>query len=123
VDLPEEFTAQMNDDLNIPGALAVIHETVTAGNTDLDDQRLSQAHQRWSEVVAMLEVLGLSLDTSNQTNQEHRALDLLIRTLIAERNKAREEKNYQRADQIRDQLIKIGIELSDSISGTHWSLN
>jgi cysteinyl-tRNA synthetase len=123
VDLPEEFTAQMNDDLNIPGALAVIHETVTAGNTDLDDQRLSQAHQRWSEVVAMLEVLGLSLETSNQTNQEHRALDLLIQTLIAERNKAREEKNYQRADQIRDQLIEIGIELSDSISGTHWSLN
>jgi cysteinyl-tRNA synthetase len=123
VELPEEFTAQMNDDLNIPGALAVIHETVTAGNTDLDDQRLSQAHQRWSEVVAMLEVLGLSVDTSNQTNQEHRALDLLIRTLIAERNKAREEKNYQRADQIRDQLIEIGIELSDSISGTHWSLN
>jgi len=123
VDLPQEFTMQMNDDLNIPGALAVIHETATAGNTDLDEQRLSQAHQRWGEVVAMLEVLGLSVDTSNQTNQEHRALDLLIRTLIAERNKAREEKNYQRADQIRDQLIEIGIELSDSTSGTHWSLN
>jgi cysteinyl-tRNA synthetase len=47
----------------------------------------------------------------------------LIQTLIAERNKAREDKNYQRADQIRDQLIEIGIELSDSTSGTHWSLN
>ena len=122
VELPDDFTTQMNDDLNIPGALAVIHESATAGNTDLDEQRLSQAHQRWSEVVGMLEVLGLSLDTSNRTNQEHRALDQLIQTLIAERNKAREDKNYQRADQIRDQLIEIGIELSDSTSGTHWSL-
>jgi cysteinyl-tRNA synthetase len=123
VELPDEFTLQMNDDLNIPGALAVIHESATAGNTDLDEQRLSQGHQRWSEVVGMLEVLGLSLDTSNRTNQEHLALDQLIQTLIAERNKAREDKNYQRADQIRDQLIEIGIELSDSTSGTHWSLN
>ena len=123
VELPDEFTLQMNDDLNIPGALAVIHESATAGNTDLDEQRLSQAHQRWSEVVGMLEVLGLSLDSSNRTNQEHRALDQLIQTLIAERNKAREDKNYQRADQIRDQLLEIGIELSDSTSGTHWSLN
>ena len=123
VKLPDEFTLQMNDDLNIPGSLAVIHEAATAGNTDLDEQRLSQAHQRWCEVVAMLEVLGLSVDQSDETNQEHQALDQVIQTLIAERNKAREEKNYQRADQIRDQLLEIGIELSDSTSGTHWSFN
>ncbi len=121
--LPQEFTDQMNDDLNIPGALAVIHEAARAGNTDLDEQRLSQASRRWSEVVAMLEVLGLAVDSTEDKNLEHQALDGVIQTLITERNKAREDKNYQRADQIRDQLLEIGIELADSPAGTHWSLN
>jgi len=121
--LPQEFVDHMNDDLNIPGALAVIHEAARAGNTDLDEQRLSQASRRWSEVVAMLEVLGLAADSSEDKNLEHKALDGVIQTLIAERNKAREDKNYQRADQIRDQLLEIGIELADSPAGTHWSLN
>ena len=121
--LPAEFQEHMNDDLNVPGALAVIHETARSGNTDLDEQRLAQAHQSWGEVVAMLDVLGLAPESSKDSNLEHQALDKVIGALISERNKAREEKNYQRADQIRDQLLEIGIELADSSSGTHWSLN
>lgn len=122
-ELPQEFIDHMNDDLNVPGALAVIHEAARSGNTDLDEQRLAQAHQSWCEVRAMLDVLGLAPEPSEQPNPEHQALDKVIQTLIAERNQAREEKNYQRADQIRDQLLAIGIELADSSSGTHWSLN
>lgn len=121
--LPKEFVDHMNDDLNIPGALAVIHEAARAGNTDLDEQRLSQASRRWSEVVAMLDVLGLSAESSEDKNLEHQALDGIIQALIGERNTAREDKNYERADQIRDQLLEIGIELADSPAGTHWSLN
>jgi cysteinyl-tRNA synthetase len=121
--LPAEFQEHMNDDLNVPGALAVIHETARSGNTDLDEQRLAQAHQSWGEVVAMLDVLGLAPESSKDSNLEHQALDKVIGALISERNRAREEKNYQRADQIRDQLLEIGIELADSSSGTHWSLN
>lgn len=122
-ELPQEFVDHMNDDLNVPGALAVIHERARMGNTDLDEQRLAQAYQSWCEVSTMLDVLGLAPEEQKDPNGEHEALDKVIQSLIAERNQARQDKNYQRADQIRDQLLAIGIELADSSSGTHWSLN
>ena len=122
--LPDAFDAEMNDDLNIPAALAVIHDSVTSGNTALDEQQLKQAAEHRSEVHKMLSVLGLAPDQwSSGASEEHQALDALVRELIAERNRAREEKNFEVADRIRDQLLASGIELSDSASGTHWSLS
>ena len=122
--LPDAFVAEMDDDLNIPAALAVIHDLVTSGNTALDEQQLKQAAEHRSEVHKMLSVLGLAPDQwSSGASEEHQALDALVRELIAERNRAREEKNFELADRIRDQLLASGIELSDSASGTHWSLS
>ena len=43
--------------------------------------------------------------------------------LIAERNQARENKDYARADELRDRLMASGIELSDSSDNTHWKVN
>jgi cysteinyl-tRNA synthetase len=122
--LPEEFVSEMNQDLNIPAALAVIHEMVRAGNTDLDEQRLREAHENSSQVILMLQVLGLAPSQwASNSSSSHDALDLLIQDLISQRNQAREDKDYARADAIRDQLIKCGIELSDSSNQTHWSLS
>lgn len=124
VDLPEEFTEQMDDDLNIPAALAVIHEAVTEGNRLLDELDFREASQHRAAVNQMLTVLGLAPDQWRQdTSSELKVLDQLVRQLIEERNQARVEKNFDRADQIRDQLAQIGIELSDSSGGTHWSLS
>ncbi|MCF8528797.1 MAG: cysteine--tRNA ligase [Aquiluna sp.] len=124
IELPEAFVSEMNQDLNIPAAFAVIHESVRSGNTDLDEQRIREANQRRSEILRMLEILGLSPSSwgQNQSN-EHAVLDQLIQGLIRARNKAREEKDYARADEIRDQLTACGIELSDSSNQTHWSLS
>ena len=122
--LPEDFVNEMNLDLNVPAALAVIHETVRAGNTDLDEQRLREAHERSSQVLLMLEVLGLAPSQwASGSDSSHTALDALIQDLIAQRNQARADKDYARADAIRDQLINCGIELSDSSNQTHWSLS
>jgi len=122
--LPEEFVSEMNQDLNIPAALAVIHEMVRAGNTDLDEQRLREGHENSSQVILMLQVLGLAPSQwASNSSSSHDALDLLIQDLISQRNQAREDKDYARADAIRDQLIKCGIELSDSSNQTHWSLS
>jgi len=124
IDLPEAFVSEMNQDLNIPAAFAVIHESVRAGNTDLDEQRIREANQRRSEILKMLEILGLAPSSWGQNqSDEHAVLDQLIQGLIQARNKAREGKDYARADEIRDQLTACGIELSDSSNQTHWSLS
>lgn len=123
-ELDGEFASEMNDDLNIPAALAVIHEMVRSGNADLDEQRLRDAAQKRDQVLKMLEILGLAPSQwPKQANAEHVALDALIQQLISQRNKAREEKDWATADRIRDQLAESGIELSDSQNQTHWSLS
>ena len=123
-ELPSEFEDEMNDDLNIPAALAVIHDAVTSGNTELDEQRLREAASHRDQVSKMLEILGLAPSQwSLGVSDEHAALDKLISSLIVRRDQARENKDYDTADEIRDQLDKAGIELSDGPSGTHWSLS
>jgi len=123
-ELPSEFIDEMNDDLNIPAALAVIHDAVTSGNTELDEQQLREAASHRDQVSKMLEILGLAPSQwSLGVSEEHAALDKLISSLIARRDQARENKDYDTADEIRDQLDKAGIELSDGPSGTHWSLS
>lgn len=123
-ELPSEFIDEMNDDLNIPAALAVIHDAVTSGNTELDEQQLREAAQHRDQVSKMLQILGLAPSQwSLGVSEEHAALDKLIASLIARRDQARENKDYDTADEIRDQLDKAGIELSDGPSGTHWSLS
>lgn len=122
--LPAEFEREMDEDLNIPAALAVLHESVRAGNGDLDAGRIESASTRAGEVLGMLEVLGLSpSDWATSNSKEHAALDALIRSMIAERNQARENKDYARADELRDRLMASGIELSDSSDNTHWKVN
>lgn len=124
VKVPQAFAAELDDDLNIPAALGVIHELVRKGNADLDSERLREAHNARCEVLAMLEVLGLAPSQwTNKISKEHQALDQLIQSMIEERNQARANKDYARADELRDRILACGIELSDSSDKTHWSLN
>lgn len=122
--LPTEFEREMDEDLNIPAALAILHETVRSGNGDLDAGRTDAASKSASEVLSMLSVLGLDpKDWVSGNSSEHAALDSLIRSMIAERNLARDNKDYARADELRDRLVASGIELSDSSDNTHWKVN
>ncbi len=122
--IPAEFADEMNDDFNVPAALAVVHELVRSGNSDLDEQRLREASQKRDQVTLMLEVLGLAPSQwESQLSSEHQALDSLVQALIAERDRARDAKDYATADRIRDQLSAAGIELADSQNQTHWSLS
>ena len=121
-ELPTEFVREMNEDLNVPAALAVIHDTVRLGNTQLDAAKYSEAHQIRNQVTQMLEVLGLAPSQWAETSKP-RELDAEIELLIAQRNQARDNKDFARADAIRDQLKAAGIELSDLPSGTHWSID
>ena len=122
---PEAFAAAMDEDLGVPQALAVLHETVRAGNAALDAGDLRTAALARSEVLSMLGVLGL--DPSDpiwgaESGPEAGALDALVSGLIERREAARAAKDFTTADTLRDSLTAAGIVLEDGPAGTHWSL-
>jgi cysteinyl-tRNA synthetase len=127
--LPGDFAAAMDDDLNVSGALAVVHETVRAGNTALDEGDDGEAARLAWLVVGMTEVLGVNpLDprwngTSSRTADDAMsALDALVTTRLAERESARAARDFETADLVRDQLTAAGIAVEDTASGARWSL-
>jgi cysteinyl-tRNA synthetase len=124
---PEKFTQAMNDDLNIPAALAVLHESVRDGNSSLDEELLQEAANAYAEVLAMVDVLNINPEASlwkrsGFAEEAMSALDGLVQSLIAQRNQARENKDFETSDRIRDQLKAVGVVLEDSPDSTHWSL-
>ncbi len=126
-DVPENFTRVMDDDLNVPQGLAVLHETVRAANGALASGRIDDAAAPVRAVAAMSEVLGLlqlmSLDgTGDGGGAEHQALDSLVRQLLEQRAQARADKNWALADQIRDQLADAGVVVKDGTQGSAWSV-
>ena len=124
-DLPDAFGQAMDDDLNVPRALAVLHETVRAGNSALANKDDDGAARAAAAVTAMTAALGLD-DTrpaqGTQEGPEHAALDTLIRSQLAERTAARAGKDWARADAIRDALAGAGVVVEDSADGARWSL-
>ena len=128
-DLPAGFVAAMDDDLNVSGALAVIHESVRAGNTALDEGDEDEARRLARQVVAMTEVLGVNpldpqwnFDSGNGNDDAMSALDSLVSDRIEARAAARGARDFTGADQIRDQLSAAGIAVEDTPSGARWSL-
>jgi cysteinyl-tRNA synthetase len=127
--LPAEFVAAMDDDLNLPVALAAIFDAVRAGNSAIDAADLASVEKLTQQVRAMLTVLGIDpmspewATKASGNAAEHQALDSLIQILLTQRAQARANKDFARADEIRDQLSAAGIVLSDSADATHWSVN
>ncbi|BDZ63701.1 cysteine--tRNA ligase [Agromyces mangrovi Wang et al. 2018] len=125
--VPDAFGEAMDDDLGVPQALAVLHETVRAGNQALDSADLPAAARAHAEVRAMAEVLGIDpRDPAYRRGQDESAavgaLDALVTRLLDDRQAAREAKDYGEADRIRAELTGAGITLEDTAHGTHWSL-
>ena len=122
----EAFTAAMNDDLGVPQALAVLHETVRRGNAALDAGDVEVARAAAGEVSVMTGVLGINpLDPKwqNGGSPEASALDTLVQGLIAQRAAARDAKDWPTADRIRDVIAAAGITLEDASGATHWSIH
>ena len=124
--VPEEFAEAMDDDLAVPQALAVLHDRVRAGNAALDSEDLGVVATIRAEVVAMAEVLGINPDAPEWATVSslpaERALASLVERLIADREHARETRDFSAADRIRDELVAAGISIEDTPSGPHWSI-
>ena len=115
----------MDDDLGIPQALAVLHDTVRAGNIALDGGDLDTVARVREQVIAMTEVLGVNPESSQWadrgTGATDSALDALVERLLEDRAAARAAKDFGAADRIRDELAAAGIAIDDTPTGAHWS--
>ena len=120
--VPDAFAAAMDDDLGIPAALAVLHDTVRAGNTALDAADETAVAARANDVAAMTAVLGLDTQI-DESGASHAALAVLVDRLVTERNAARERKDWPTADRIRDDLDAAGIAVEDGSESTRWTIN
>jgi len=109
----EEFIEKMDDDFNTANGIAAIFELVKEINIVVDHttnkSTIEYALSLFNELTGVLRIVTKEEDT-----------DEAIDALIAKRQKAREEKNYQLADEIRDELDAKGIEVMDTPDGVKW---
>jgi len=126
------FVEAMDDDLGTPAAVAAIHDRVHEGNKLLDNAvngNLAALRDNLAGVRGMLGVLGVDLlDASWQSSgadgsaKLHDALDVLVRSLLEQRQQARAERDFATADAVRDQLRAAGVEVEDTPSGPRWTV-
>ncbi|MBT2513346.1 cysteine--tRNA ligase [Arthrobacter sp. ISL-30] len=118
------FAAAMDDDLNVPQALAALHETVRIGNTALAAADDDTAREAMASVLTMTDVLGLDAVQRPDAAEtlEHAALAVLVEARLAERAEARANKDWAASDAIRDSLAAAGIMVEDGPDGASWSL-
>ena len=109
------FEAAMDDDFNTADALAAIFELVKFANTNVDENSSREfAGGLYEELFKLSDVLGLKIEKKEEI------LDKEIEDLIQERQAARKAKDFKRADEIRDELLKKGIILKDTREGVKW---
>jgi cysteinyl-tRNA synthetase len=126
-DLPAAFRDAMDDDLAVPQALAVVHDTVRAGNNALASGDTAAAAAALAAVRAMLGVLGLDPLTepwasASPGDDLHAVVGALVTVALAQRQAARERRDYAAADAIRDDLQAAGILIEDTPQGPRWEL-
>jgi cysteinyl-tRNA synthetase len=125
--LPAAFTAAMDDDLGVPQALALVHDSVREGNAALAVADAAGTAKSLGEVRAMLAVLGLDplappwADSGSATGLRS-VVDALVRVALEQREAARGRKDYAAADAIRAQLAQAGVTVEDTPRGPRWEL-
>ena len=111
----DKFNEVMDDDCNTADAIAAVFELVRAINTTIGDTSSAALVKSAKETLDELcGVLGII------TEAKPELLDSDIEALIAERTAARKAKNFARADEIRAQLLDMGIVLEDTREGVKW---
>lgn len=139
-ELPEKFTNAMNDDLNVSAALAVIHAHVKAGRVAIAEGDKVAAARELLLVRSMLDVLGVdpgsvtwaeafdaaqsgkaaSKSSGGAGSALYNALDGMVRQVLLEREKARDNKDWATADRLRDLLANAGVMVEDGPDGAKW---
>ena len=110
-----EPIAYLADDLNTPGLIAELHKLVKDFNTSNSNKSEIKIH-----LNLISQALGILQDDSYKKISEE--LESKIHALILKRKVAKDNKDYELADKIRNQLLDLGVEIKDTSSGTDWNL-
>ncbi|MCR5654207.1 MAG: cysteine--tRNA ligase [Lachnospiraceae bacterium] len=111
----QKFEEAMDDDFNTADAISAIFELVKHANmTGTADASAEYLRSLLDEIVMLSDIMGLVV------LKEEELLDEEVEALIAERTQARKDKNFARADEIRDELLNKGIVLEDTREGVKW---
>jgi cysteinyl-tRNA synthetase len=125
-EVPAEFSAALDDDLAVPQALAVVHETMREGNNALASGDKEAVAASLAMVRVMLGVLGvdpLSPPWSGSGGGDLRTVvDALVQVALAQRQAARERKDFAAADAIRDDMHAAGVLIEDTPDGPRWEI-
>ena len=111
----DRFDEAMDDDLNTADAISVIFELVKYINTNINaESSKALAKELYAVFEKLTDVLGVIIEAKGDS------LDAEVEALIEERQQARKAKDFAKADEIRDKLLSMGIELKDTREGVKW---
>jgi len=117
-DTNKRFIAGLGDDLNISVSLRALFEMIRKANTLISQEKVHKkdAEKLMSSILSLDDVLAVL------SKEEEEALSPKLMGKIEEREKARTDKNYKLADQIRKELLKQGVILEDTKDGVRWKI-
>lgn len=114
-ELVQKFETAMDDDFNTADAISAIFEIVRLSNSTISEASTKAYVSYVKETMGKLcDVLGII------TEKKEEILDSEVEDLIAKRQQARKDKNFALADEIRGQLLDMGIILEDTREGVKW---
>ena len=110
-----KFEEAMDDDLNTADAVSAVFELVKFANTNASaDSSKEFVETLKKEISELCDILGII------TEKKADSLEAEVEALIAERQAARKAKDFAKADEIRDKLLAMGIQLKDTREGVQW---
>lgn len=104
----KQFSEKIADDLNIPQALAVMHEMLKSDISDADKR---------ATLLDFDHVLGLDFEKNSEVTKEAITIPAEVQTLLDARKQARDEKNWSDSDRLRDEIKNLGFEVKDTDEG------
>lgn len=111
----DKFEQAMDDDFNTADAISAVFEIVKFANSNSSAENTKEYIDTLiKKITRLTDVLGLKVEKKEEI------LDEDIEKLIAERQQARKDRNFARADEIRDELLAKGIVLEDTREGVRW---
>ena len=121
-----KFIELMNEDLAVPQVLALISEWLRLGNSAISATDTAVISENASSIRGALDILGcdpFDLAYASTGKKSDQAIDGLIALLLEQRESARARKDFAAADEIRNRIIGMGIEIEDTPTGPRWSVN